>query len=207
MTNEEQLNDVVNGILNQHELNRFITKESIKMFVMIEGFELQVYKDTEGYLTVGLGHKLSKQEASRWPLDSKVPKNELYFLACQDINKAMAQAIQTWPELIHLENAPIRIIFAYMIFNVGLNGWKKFSKTIALGLEPILTDASAIKFLDELANSKWATQVPRALRIITNKLLFGKVSDKRIDVWQVSDNMRKLLLNSKYLSHYVCDRY
>lgn len=208
-TINDKYDEVIKGIKNLGTLSRYWTAQTIKMILFIEGFERHVYLDSLGYPTAGLGHKLNEVEKKKFGVGKLVDKDTLYDWAIQDLNNAMAKVLTKWPELLETRNVAIRGIFAYMVFNVGFNGWLKFKKAIKAGLVLDMNYTDAIMFLNELADSKWATQVPRALRIISHKLLLGSIDDHTFGQLETSGNkeipveISELIKNTKPLCSYL----
>jgi GH24 family phage-related lysozyme (muramidase) len=130
-----------------------------------EGFRVDPYVDTEGYLTGGIGHKFTKEDIKNfdenWSREEKMKYWEERFY--EDLSRAQSQAgklIQSYG----IEDTPVkRYVLTDMIFNLGATGVSKF--------ENFLTDLSegniegAIKEMkqkskDNPSPSKWYKQVP-----------------------------------------------
>ena len=140
-----------------------IDNKIINHFISEEGFVLEKYYDTEGFPTIGIGHKLRADEINI----QKITSQQAYDLLQKDIQVALNgcyaifQDFDTFPE-----NTKLGILD--MIFNLGLTGFSKFQKTIGLIKSRKFYEASL-----EALDSKWARfDVPnRAKR--TAKLLAG----------------------------------
>lgn len=113
-----------------------------------EGFSPKVYKDTEGFDTIGFGHKVRPGED--W--SKGITREEASKLLEKDTLEARTQAesLPYWGKL----NDPQQRAVTNMIFNLGFAGFKKFKKTNKLLEEGRFEDASK-----EMLNSKWSTQV------------------------------------------------
>ena len=59
-----------------------------------EGTEDKTYKDTKGYLTGGVGHKLTKDEIIKYPLNTTIPQSQIDKWLVQDSRKAIDAAKQ-----------------------------------------------------------------------------------------------------------------
>lgn len=66
-----------------------------------EGNKSKVYKDSQGHLTVGLGHKLLPEEIVRWSAKegTEIPESELQGLARKDIQTAYDAATKQAQEM------------------------------------------------------------------------------------------------------------
>lgn len=108
-----------------------------------EALRLKPYEDSEGILTIGVGRNLEDRGISRdeamQMLDNDI---ELVLDECRDF---------PWFEGLSQTR---KDVVANMVFNLGINRFKKFSKTIAY-IEMGQFDAAAVEMLD----SKWARQV------------------------------------------------
>jgi len=116
-----------------------------------EGRSLSPYKDSVGIWTVGIGRNLK----------SSVWSNEEVDLMLQtDIRRVVKQAHLNFRWFTDLSHVRKKVIID-MIFNLGLQGFKSFKKTIGY-IEHKRYDKAAI----EMLNSVWADQVGvRALRL------------------------------------------
>lgn len=144
--------------------------EAFNMLMKDEGIEYHLYKCTQGYWTIGIGHMISrdKQTAERF-LNEKfgkcvISKEQAIQLFKQDYNHAVlgAQSIarlDTYRELA-LSN---------MVFQMGLAGVLKFKKMIA-----------ALKIQDwneaykQALDSTWYKQTPNRAKRVAEVLRDGK---------------------------------
>src|SRR5690606_1712131 len=120
-----------------------------------EGFSEKVYKDSEGFDTIGFGHKVKPGED--W--SKGITREEAMLLLQQDAAEAIgyARTLPYWDQL----NDTQQNLVAEMIFNVGFEGFKKFKKTNRLLEQGKFEEASK-----EMLKSKWAKQVKgRALTL------------------------------------------
>lgn len=156
-----------------------ISSSTIYLYYLIEGWSDILYTDTTGNQTIGLGHKLTAEDKLRLEKGLQLGREQLVCWAANDIVKSINLA-ETQPEY---KSKVIRPVFGYLIFNLGYYGFSKFVKfrAAALKFQEMMTDVNALKMLNELADSKWATQVPRALRIISNYVLRGEVTANYLD--------------------------
>jgi len=115
-----------------------------------EGKVLELYQDSEGIYTIGVGHNLESKGISEAVCD---------LMLEEDINEAIDDA-DTFRWFEDLTD-PRRAVVVDMIFNLGLTRFSGFKKTIQF-LENGLYQSAAKEMLD----SRWANQVGRrAIRL------------------------------------------
>lgn len=137
-------------------------KHIIDHFIAEEGLVLSRYIDTEKHATIGIGHKLLPHESGL----QFVTKNQAYAILETDLDNTMKACLRLFPNYNSFpENTRLGILD--MVFNLGENGFSKFTKTIKLLNEGKYQEAS-----NEALNSTWAKQVPNRARR-TAKLLSG----------------------------------
>ncbi len=116
-----------------------------------EGFRPKAYKDSLGYLTVGWGHKLSR-EISAWLRPGMPVKQEVldaYFR--EDLKEARRCVAALCIEGLDEVREAVLIDMA---FNLGCAGLRKFKKMLA-AIETKNFDLAA----QEMMKSVWASQV------------------------------------------------
>lgn len=148
-----------------------------------EGEKLQVYKDTEGYWTVGIGHLLTKNPSKEQAiacLDKElnrvtsgvISKSESEQLFNQDISRALQDISRSELSSIYIQmNGHRRAALVNMVFQLGLAGVLKFRKMIQY-LKVGNYEAAA----DEGLDSKWARQTPNRARRVTEVIRTGTFS-------------------------------
>lgn len=111
-----------------------------------EGEVLHAYQDSEGYWTIGVGRLIDRRRGGG------ITHEEAMYLLDNDIDVTLSQCRQFpfWWELS--DNR--RLVVADMVFNMGINTFKTFKKTLAH-----LTDGNYNEAADEMLNSRWAQQV------------------------------------------------
>ena len=115
-----------------------------------EGERLFAYQDSEGHLTIGIGHLL----------DNGISKEVSRLLFFEDIYKAQKDCIEKIPCYLGLNEAR-RYVLTNMCFNLGITRLLGFKKMLAC-LEREDWPGAANEMLD----SKWAGQVKsRATRL------------------------------------------
>lgn len=149
------------------------------MIIFDEGFRQFMYKDTEGYWTIGVGHLLTKQtgpQSSTVALQAikELGGTESGFMSIDLVKKVLAKDLQrtidqlekhykTKDLALKLKSSqPIRYnALINMSFQLGVAGVAGFTKSLALLNESKWNEAAA-----ELLNSRWARQTPkRAIRV------------------------------------------
>ena len=112
-----------------------------------EGFVPHAYKDSEGYLTIGIGRLIDKE------LGGGINKREAHHLLQNDIRKVTGELDRALPWWRGLPEGRMRAL-ANMCFNLGLPrllGFKKMLKALEAN--------DWRKAADETLDSKWARQV------------------------------------------------
>ncbi len=119
-----------------------------------EGSVASVYKDSEGYYTIGVGRLVDAKKGG------KLSEDEIEYLLDNDIDKIQNQAIREFPWYSDINDVRQEAVLN-MIFNLGLTGFKGFKLAIT-AFERHDFDEAAKQLLD----SKWSRQVGnRSLRI------------------------------------------
>ena len=109
-----------------------------------EGVKLKPYIDTVGKLTIGIGRNLD---------DVGISMIEAEFMLKHDIQAAEFELHHALP-FARVMDGVRHDALVNMVFNMGINRFLKFKKTIAY-LENAQYDEAATEMLD----SKWANQV------------------------------------------------
>ena len=136
-----------------------IKKELMDRVKEHEGYRLDPYFCTEGFLTGGYGHKILEGEV--------VPttKEGWDLLFEKDFNKAW----DSMKELCSENELDIHIkaqgILCEMIFQMGANGVSKF-KNMILALKSKSYSAAATEMLD----SRWAKQTPNRAKELSSRM-------------------------------------
>ena len=110
----------------------------------------------ENFLTGGHGHRLTSEEATKYPEGTEIPKAVIAAWFKEDTRRA-GEAADRLIKKHNLEDAPplLRQLLAEMVFQMGATGTAKFKDTIALLKEKRYEEASV-----ELLDSDWAKQTP-----------------------------------------------
>ena len=121
-------------------------KENLKK---AEGLSLKAYRDSLGFWTIGYGHLIHGEVGCE---EREITLDEADAYLDADIKVALDQA-RGLPEF-HSLNDVRRDAVVELVFNLGVDKWKKFVKTRAAIADERWQDAS-----NNLKNSLWYTQV------------------------------------------------
>ena len=127
-----------------------------------EGYRERVYKDSEGYLTAGLGHKLTGNDLKLYKLNDRVPDEILQEWEKKDTEKAWEAALSQLIELgIDAESSPeFTIVLGSVNFQLGTSWYKDHKKTWSF-----LKAGNYKEAAEEAARSRWYRQTPD--RVVT----------------------------------------
>nr|3D4S_A Chain A, Beta-2 adrenergic receptor/T4-lysozyme chimera [synthetic construct]3NY8_A Chain A, Beta-2 adrenergic receptor, Lysozyme [synthetic construct]3NY9_A Chain A, Beta-2 adrenergic receptor, Lysozyme [synthetic construct]3NYA_A Chain A, Beta-2 adrenergic receptor, Lysozyme [synthetic construct] len=154
-------------------------KRQLNIFEMLridEGLRLKIYKDTEGYYTIGIGHLLTKSpslNAAKSELDKAIGRNTNGVITKDEAEKLFNQDVDAAVRGI-LRNAKLKPVYdsldavrraalINMVFQMGETGVAGFTNSLRM-LQQKRWDEAAVN----LAKSRWYNQTPnRAKRVIT----------------------------------------
>lgn len=125
-----------------------------------EGMVLDIYKDTVGIWTIGVGRNL-EHVGLRSEAEAK-------FLLRSDILAIQAELERAIPWLSDLDEVRQRVLLD-MAFNMGVSGLMKFTKTLGLVANGKLSEAA-----QEMLLSKWANQVNQRAHTLSKMMATGK---------------------------------
>lgn len=132
--------------MNRHQLAADLERD--------EGRRAHAYTDSEGYLTIGIGHLIDRRKGGELP-DHII--DELLQHDITAVVRALNDALPWWRRLSEAR----RRALANMAFNLGIGGLLGFRRMLA-ALQASDYERAAAEALD----SKWARQVgDRAERI------------------------------------------
>lgn len=109
-----------------------------------EGIKGKVYADSEGVLTIGVGRNLE---------DVGVSYDEAMLMLDNDIKRVLKACWHEFPWFVDLTEDRQNVV-ASMVFNLGLEGFKKFKRMIAAIEKEDWVEAAC-----QMIDSKWAAQV------------------------------------------------
>jgi len=135
-----------------------------KQLIADEGVKYVIYLDHLGYATLGIGHRVVREDKEYWdPLGSPVSKERVTELFRQDVGIAVGDCealygsgYSSWPPEVHE-------ILVNMMFNMGRTRMRKFKRMKAALMKQDWKTAAK-----EGRDSKWYHQVPnRAERLMS----------------------------------------
>ena len=125
-----------------------------------EGFRNKIYQDTEGFDTIGWGHKVVPTD--NFVADKEYTEEELQTVFDKDLSRAIAQAKQLMSQN-DIDNLPetAQHVLSEMCFQLGQSGVSKFKN-----MWKALQESNFIGASYEMLDSRWANQVgKRAVRL------------------------------------------
>ena len=127
-----------------------------------EGVKYEIYLDHLDLKTCGVGHLCRKGEPEYdMEVGTPVSEERVAELFEKDIGWTMNDCLRLLPDFDMLPEQ-VRLIFANMMFNMGINRLGMFKRLLA-AIESREWQKAAV----EMADSKWARQVPnRSGRLI-----------------------------------------
>jgi lysozyme len=124
------------------------------------------YKDSRGHLTGGIGHLMSKEEASLYPEGTPIPQEVVDQWFIDDMEQAQEDAQSIVENQIGKPVPPeVENILVNMAFNLGATRLRKFKKMLA-AIEAGDYNTAA----DEMIDSKWYNQVGRRSRRLVARM-------------------------------------
>ena len=127
-----------------------------------EGSVEHAYEDSEGYLTIGVGRLIDKRKGG------KLSEDEIDYLLENDIDEKVNQVLREFAWYQDLNDVRQEVI-VNMVFNLGLEGFKKFKMTIAAIAKHDFLAAS-----QEMLKSRWAAQVGQRATRLSDAMLSGE---------------------------------
>jgi len=145
-----------------------------------EGLKLELYKDTEGYWTIGVGSLITKLQSKIEAIkimdkilsrstNGKITPKESEILFNKGIQNAL-RGIQstTLSETYNMMDEPRRMALMNMVYQLGIAG--------VLGFRKMINHLNAGNYRAaslEALNSKWARQTPNRARRVTSVMSTG----------------------------------
>ncbi|WP_368287534.1 glycoside hydrolase family protein [Kluyvera intermedia] len=157
----------------------------MKLSMMIrydEGERFSIYKDTEQFWTIGVGHLLTKNPSRQVAVQElskavgrqtdTITREESLMLLERDLERTVKDAMSI--EVTKTLDDARQKAVCNMVFQLGLTGLKGFRKMIQ-ALERRDYQSAAREALD----SKWARQTPNRARRVTEVLRTGEFNAYR----------------------------
>ena len=125
-----------------------------KSVKLSEGFRNKIYQDTEGFDTIGWGHKVISGDPFKAGVE--YTEEDLQAVFDKDLRKAIAQMKQLC-EQNNIENLPetAEHVITEMCFQLGQTGESKFRN-----MWKCLQEANFIGASYEMLDSRWNKQTP-----------------------------------------------
>ena len=127
-----------------------------------EGFRNKAYIDSLGYPTIGYGHLIKKNQ--KHLLKNTHSKKELSNLFEQDFNIALSGYFLLYKKKNYSQN--IAEVLIEMIFQLGVEGQKKFIKT-----NDHIENNNLYMAAFEMKSSLWYKQTPKRVNFLIKILL------------------------------------
>ena len=141
-------------------------KPTIKTLLEFEeGRRRSAYKCTNGFWTIGVGHRLTDKELGMY--EERISNSEVDNLLETDITEA-TEAAKKYPWFDKLNEARQAVVIS-MIFQLGKFGFDKFQNTIKL-LAKHQYDAASVQMLMSL----WAKQTPERAKRHAEQMKTGE---------------------------------
>lgn len=132
-----------------------------------EGERLEVYLDSRGIRTGGVGHNLEAHGID-WPVGTPIPQEVSDQWLDADIATATSTLKQAMPWTIGL--TPPRLgALINMCFNLGIGGLLRFHRTLTF-----LEDNAFTKASEEMLKSEWSKQVGDRATRLSEQVLTGE---------------------------------
>jgi lysozyme len=133
-------------------------QEYVQHFVKYENKKSTPYKDSRGFLTVGIGHKFEKGEKVK----SSYSEKEIMDMFKTDLHRSIDQTKKMFPNFNSLPKE-VKIKLVSLTFNMGAGGVSKFNNFRQAILKKDWNTAA-----NELKDSLWFKQVGRRGRDYVN---------------------------------------
>lgn len=127
-----------------------------------EGNVPHAYKDSLGYLTIGVGFLIDKKKGGR------IPEPVIDFWLQYEIREKRSELIANLPWFTKLDDARQGVLLN-MAFNLGTTGLLNFKETLALVESGKYSDAAK-----EMLNSRWANQVGKRADRLSRQMQTGQ---------------------------------
>ena len=147
-------------------MNIELLKEEIKRH---EGEVLEIYEDSLGYKTLGVGHLCKPEDPEyNWEVGTPVSQEVVDLYYEDDFNKHVAEAIHVFGTEEAFANLPenIQHVLVNMCFNLGGTRLSKFRNMLAACREHDWKRMAA-----EMEDSRWFKQVGRRSRELQEMVL------------------------------------
>ena len=134
-----------------------------KQLTIDEGVKPQVYKDSLGLWTIGIGRLVDPSIPG-----SGLRPEEIQYLFANDLEDRLTSLSAKLPWLATLDEARQGVLLN-MSFQMGVTGLLKFKNTLELVRTGFYKEASA-----SMLNSLWAKQTPKRAERLAKQMSTGK---------------------------------
>ena len=124
-----------------------------------EGEVLEIYEDSLGYKTLGIGHLCQPEDPEySWKVGTKVSQEVVNMYYKQDFQKHYQETVHVYGSYEDFKNLPepIQRVLVNMCFNLGGTRFSKFKNMLRACREHNWEQMAA-----EMENSRWYSQVGR----------------------------------------------
>jgi GH24 family phage-related lysozyme (muramidase) len=135
-----------------------------------EGIRRVVYRDSQGHLTVGTGHKLTKEEREVYKEGDVFKPSQIERYFRNDATRAWDAASE---QAQHLKAPELKEALFHVNFQLGSSWYKEHKKTWALLEQGDFTAAA-----EEAADSRWREQTPK--RVLDFQRALRKTPDRTL---------------------------
>jgi lysozyme len=149
-----------------------------------EGWRDEVYLDTEGNPTVGMGHLLTTEQRATYDIGDRVPHNLLVIWAATDSTKAYSAALSQAEELGLARLTNFVTVLTSVNFQLGTQWRKKFPMTWEA-----MKNGKWASAVSMIGDSRWAAQTPSRAQDFIEVL---NERERRSQAGQVAENIRDL---------------
>lgn len=139
-----------------------MTPELLKQIEQEEGRIRWAYRDSLGYLTIGVGFLIDQKGGGG------LQDIEIDFILHNRVQQAQDKVLQRWPWVAGQLPAR-RDALVNMAYQMGVNGLTAFEKFLAY-----LKDENYLLASDEMLDSKWAKQTPARAKRMSKQILTGE---------------------------------
>lgn len=140
--------------INEKYIINIAVDKAIKSIKEHEGIKYNVYLDTRGYLTAGIGHKLTATEKLKYKINQKVSQEQVDKWFKADFEEKKNAAIQQCRDLNKF-NSDMLAALIEVNFQLGIYWRTKFPKHWNA-----LKSGNGKKAIEEVKSSAWASQTP-----------------------------------------------
>jgi len=129
-----------------------------------EGEKLHAYKDSLGFLTIGVGRLIDERKGGG------ISRAESAMLLANDIDQTMRELLRREPWIGTL-SLPRQGVLINMAFQMGVDGLLKFKNTLKM-----IEQGEYAKGAEAMLQSLWAQQTPNRAYRLSRQM--------RLDAWE-----------------------